>query len=94
MRNQAKRKKQYQMTHGDGKSIIKLDHPTPESIAESLRPKIKLVPFIEVKPEEQAASPTKTKKSVKQTKFKDEAKLNSIEEEQEESIEEEKSFTA
>lgn len=88
MRNQAKRRKQFELTHGDGKSIIKLDHPTPESIAESLKPRIKLVPFIALQETEEVASPAKSRKSIKTAKFKDQEKLNSIEEDLEESKDE------
>ena len=45
-RSQAKRKKEHQDRYGTGSEIRKLDEYTPESIAEQLKARVKLVPFI------------------------------------------------
>ena len=47
-RKQEKRRKEHLEKYGSGTEIRKIDEYTPEIIAEELRPKINLVPYIQL----------------------------------------------
>lgn len=48
-KSQAKRRREHEEKYGTGTEIRKIDEFTPESIAEQLKPRVKLVPFVTFK---------------------------------------------